>query len=49
MRVGVEAEARRVDALEAGDYGGAGPEEEEEEDFAERSTRCLLEDASGGY
>ena len=40
--------ARRVDALEAGDYGGAGPEEEEE-DFAERFTRCLLEDASGGY
>ena len=48
-RQGESAAARRVDALEAGDYGGAGPEEEEEEDFAERFTRCLLEDASGGY
>ena len=38
----------RVDAREAGDYGGAGLGEEEE-DLAERSTRCLLEDASGGY
>ena len=41
--------ARRVDALEAGDYDGTGPEEEEEEDLAERFTRSLLEDASGGY
>ena len=40
--------ARRVDALESGDYGGAGLGEEEE-DLAERFTRCLLEDASGGY
>ena len=49
-RQGDSEAARRIDALEAGDYGGAGPEEEEEEeDFAERFTRCLLEDASGGY
>mgnify|MGYP006888877025 CR=1 FL=1 len=48
-RQGDSGAAGRVDALEAGDYGGAGPEEEEEEDFAERFTRCLLEDASGGY
>ena len=47
-RQGDSEAARRIDALEAGDYGGAGPEEEEE-DLAERFTRCLLEDASGGY
>ena len=41
--------ARRVDALEAGDYEGAGPGEEEDDDLAERSTQSLLEDASGGY
>ena len=47
-RQGGSEAARRVDALEAGDYGGAGLGEEEE-DLAERFTRCLLEDASGGY
>ena len=47
-RQGDSEAARRVDALEAGDYGGAGLGEEEE-DLAERFTRCLLEDASGGY
>ena len=47
-RQGDSEAARRVDALESGDYGGAGLGEEEE-DLAERFTRCLLEDASGGY
>ena len=47
-RQGDSEPARRVDALESGDYGGAGLGEEEE-DLAERFTRCLLEDASGGY
>ena len=44
--------ARQVGALEAGDYDGTGPEEEEEQeegDLAERFTQSLLEDASGGY
>ena len=48
-RQGGSEAARRVDALEAGDYGCTGPEEEEEEDLAERFTQSLLEDASGGY
>ena len=45
-RQGGSEAARRVDALEAGDYE---EEEEEEEDLAERLTQSLLEDASGGY
>ena len=45
-REGGSEAARRVDALEAGDYE---EEEEEEEDLAERLTHSLLEDASGGY
>ena len=51
-RQGGSEAARRVDALEEGDYDGTGPEEEEEEeeeDLAERPTQSLLEDASGGY
>ena len=44
-RQGGSEAARRVDALEAGDYDGTGPEEEEEEDLAERFTQSLLEDA----
>ena len=46
-RQGGSEAARRVDALEAGDYEEE--EEEEEEDLAERLTQSLLEDASGGY
>ena len=41
--------ARRVDALEAGDYDGTGLAEEEEVDLAERFTQSLLENASGDY
>ena len=45
-RQGGSEAARRVDALEAGDYDATGLEEV---DLAERFTRCLREDASGGY
>ena len=48
-RQGGSEAARRVDALEAGDYDGASPGEEEDDDLAERFTQSLLEDASGGY
>ena len=48
-RQGGSEATRRVDALEAGDYDGAGPEDEEEEDLAERFTQSLLENASGDY
>ena len=45
-RQGGSEAARRVDALEAGDYDATGLEEV---DLAERFTQSLLEDASGGY
>ena len=45
-RQGGSEAARRVDALEAGDYDATGLEEV---DLAERLTQSLLEDASGGY
>ena len=44
-RQGGSEAARRVDALEAGDYDATGLEEV---DLAERFTQSLLEDASGG-
>ena len=45
-RQGGSEAARRVGALEAGDYDATGLEEV---DLAERFTRSLLEDASEGY
>ena len=47
-RQGSSEAARWADALEAGDYSCTGPEEEEEEDLAERFMRSLLEDAFWG-
>ena len=45
-RQGGSEAARRVGALEAGDYDATGLEEV---DLAERFTQSLLEDAGGGY
>ena len=45
-RTRARAGARRVDALEAGDYDATGLEEV---DLAERFTQRLLEGASEGY
>ena len=45
-RQGGSEAARRVDALEAGDYDATGLEEV---DLAERFTQSLLEGASEGY